>query len=104
MNLFRRLIGRRMRDTLGPAHSRTFQRCSYLVLVMQMQALRPPRHRAPKTGAPKGDLTSNESRLRKKAERRERRRAGTVLVWINRETEMADLAEIEPLLFALVGG
>ena len=34
----------------------------------------------------------------------QRRRAGTALVWNNRETEMGDLAEIEALFFALVGG
>jgi hypothetical protein len=50
------------------------------------------------------DLTPNESHLSEEAERRERRCPGTVLVWNNRETEMASLVEVEPLFFALVGG
>src|SRR5258708_25085126 len=33
-----------------------------------------------------------------------RSRAGAALVWNNRETEMGDLAEIEALFFALIGG
>ena len=40
--------------------------------------------------------------LRKEPERCKRRRAGTALVWNNRETEMSDLAEIEALFFVLV--
>jgi hypothetical protein len=42
-------------------------------------------------------------RLRKETERRKRRCAGAVLVWDNRETEMAYLAEVKALLLALVG-
>src|SRR3984893_543276 len=42
--------------------------------------------------------------LGEEAERCKRRRAGAALVWNNRETEMGDLAEIEALFFALVGG
>jgi hypothetical protein len=42
--------------------------------------------------------------LGEKEERCERRRAGTALVWNNRETEVGDLAAIEALFFALVGG
>jgi hypothetical protein len=34
----------------------------------------------------------------------ERRYAGAVLVWDNRESEMANLPEIEPLLFVLKSG
>ena len=43
-------------------------------------------------------------RLRKEAERRKCCRAGAVLVWNNRETEMANLVEIKALFLALVGG
>jgi hypothetical protein len=43
-------------------------------------------------------------RLSVEAERRERRCAGAVLARNDRETELADLAEIEALFFALVGG
>src|ERR1700746_22185 len=42
--------------------------------------------------------------LGEEAERCKRRRAGAALVWNNRETEMGDLAEIEALFFALIGG
>jgi hypothetical protein len=42
--------------------------------------------------------------LRKEAERRKCCRAGAVLVWNNRETEMANLVEIKALFLALVGG
>ena len=42
--------------------------------------------------------------LTEEAERSECRRAGAALVWNNRETEMANLGEVEPLFFALVGG
>src|SRR5205085_8522957 len=42
-------------------------------------------------------------RLRKETERRKRRCAGAVLVWNDRETEMAYLAEVKALLLALVG-
>jgi hypothetical protein len=42
--------------------------------------------------------------LGEETERRQRRRAGAVLVGNNAETEMANLAEIEALFFALVGG
>src|SRR5580700_1136178 len=42
--------------------------------------------------------------LRKEVERRKCCRAGAVLVWNNRETEMANLVEIKPLFLALVGG
>src|ERR1700730_3742258 len=38
------------------------------------------------------------------AERCQRRRAGAALVWHDHETEMGDLAKIEALFFALVGG
>src|ERR1700720_337513 len=42
--------------------------------------------------------------LGEEAERCKRRGAGAALVWNNRETEMGDLAEIEALFFALIGG
>src|SRR3954447_19463409 len=42
--------------------------------------------------------------LGEETERRQRRRAGAALVWNNSETEMGDLAEIEALFFALIGG
>ena len=42
--------------------------------------------------------------LSEEAERCQRRRAGAALVWHDRETEMGDLAEIEALFFALLGG
>src|ERR1700730_11973628 len=42
--------------------------------------------------------------LSEEAERCQRRRAGVALVWNDHETEMGDLAEIEALFFALVGG
>src|SRR6202035_973779 len=45
-----------------------------------------------------------QGRSCKEPEPRERHRAGAALVWSNRETEMGDLAEIEALFFALIGG
>ena len=42
--------------------------------------------------------------LTEEAERRERRRAGAVLVWNNRQSEMASLDKVEALFFALVRG
>src|ERR1700746_3850738 len=42
--------------------------------------------------------------LSEEAERSKRRRAGAVLVWNNRETEMASLEAVEAPFFALVGG
>src|ERR1700719_1481011 len=53
---------------------------------------------------PRDPICVSSPPLGEKAERCERRRAGTALVWNNRETEMGDLAEIEALFFALVGG
>ena len=47
---------------------------------------------------------STHGPLGEETERRQRRRAGAALVWNNRETEMGDLAEIEALFFALIGG
>src|SRR5205807_6310305 len=49
-------------------------------------------------------LGSTHGPLGEETERRQRRRAGAALVWNNRETEMGDLAEIEALFFALIGG
>src|SRR5262249_40178234 len=46
---------------------------------------------------------ARSERLRKEAERRERRRAGAALVWDNRETQMAGPNAVEPLLFPLIG-
>ncbi len=43
-------------------------------------------------------------RLREEAERRQRRRAGAVLVWNDRKTEMARLDAVKVLFFTLVGG
>ena len=42
--------------------------------------------------------------LSEETERCERCRAGTMLVWNNRKTEIANLVKVQPLLFALVGG
>jgi hypothetical protein len=54
---------------------------------------------------PGGAATGGPFRpLRKEAERRKCCRAGAVLVWNNRETEMANLVEIKALFLALVGG
>jgi hypothetical protein len=49
-------------------------------------------------------LLHGESRLSEETERSKCRRTGAVLVWNNRETEVADLVEVESLFFALVGG
>src|SRR5712671_68903 len=49
-------------------------------------------------------LGSTHGPLGEETERRQRRRAGAALVRNNRETEMGDLAEIEALFFALIGG
>src|SRR5580693_5802850 len=49
-------------------------------------------------------LGSTLGPLGEETERRQRRCAGAVLVGNNAETEMANLAEIEALFFALVGG
>src|SRR5258707_1895164 len=49
-------------------------------------------------------LGSTHGPLGEETERRQRCRAGAALVWNNRETEMGDLAEIEALFFALIGG
>ena len=46
----------------------------------------------------------HSGRYAKEAERRKCCRAGAVLVWNNRETEMANLVEIKALFLALVGG
>src|SRR6266853_4895539 len=42
--------------------------------------------------------------LGEEAERCKRCRAGSALIWSKSKTEMSDLAEIEALFFALVGG
>ena len=49
------------------------------------------------------DAQSKEG-LSEETECGERRYAGAVLVWDNRESEMANLPEIEPLLFVLKSG
>jgi hypothetical protein len=49
-------------------------------------------------------IPSIGSRLSEETERSERCRAGTVLVWNNRKTEVANLVKVQPLFFALVGG
>ena len=49
------------------------------------------------------NLRCSTSRLSDEPERCKRRRAGAALGWYNRETEMSDLKEIEPLFFVLVG-
>src|SRR5258708_21927838 len=49
-------------------------------------------------------LGSTHGPLGEETERGQRRRAGAALVRNNRETEMGDLAEIEALFFALIGG
>ena len=49
-------------------------------------------------------LIAIQDRLRKEAKRRERRRARTVLVGNNRETEIANVAEIKALFLALISG
>jgi len=41
--------------------------------------------------------------LSEEAERRERRRAGAVFIWDNRETQTAGLETVEAQFFALVG-
>jgi hypothetical protein len=51
-----------------------------------------------------GVIPSIGSRLGEETERSERCRAGTVLVWNNRKTEVANLVKVQPLFFALVGG
>ena len=42
--------------------------------------------------------------LGEEAERCNRCRAGSALIWDKSKTEMSDLAEIEALFFALIGG
>jgi hypothetical protein len=49
-------------------------------------------------------LIAIQDRLRKEAKCRERRRARTVFVGNNLETEMANVAEIKALFFALISG
>jgi hypothetical protein len=47
---------------------------------------------------------STRGPLGEEAERCNRCRAGSALIWDKSKTEMSDLAEIEALFFALVGG